>query len=432
MDLERELKSMLTDRSHRPDVPPSMSPEYRKQVRRRQVLQLALPLVAVSALVASLMYVLPIAVNHPNHSPARGNEVPSAPSESSVYVFDGQGEDGKSNIYVFNTSSDSKSLVREFSVFGAVAMKPSPNGDRLYVASSSDSAGQEGAVYVFDTLGDKLEEVVPSPAPEGAVRPSFPLMSMSADGAWLYLLTADPLTGETTLSTMDTRANVVLSKSINLQACVPIGVLPSDKADRSVYVLCERTTEILFVQIGDDGSAANTEVIPLPIHQDAQSDEFGNERELGLLSYGALSPTGLLYVVTLSGRVYVVDTSSKEVIDQAKVDVPAGMLVALGQVKLSNDGAALIMGLSGLNSDDVSLTGRLLVVRTSDWGVSRAIDLTVPVKSFALGPGSEVTAVSPDDEALLVLDNVSDARESTFTGIGNSPEFVEVPLLGGG
>jgi 6-phosphogluconolactonase (cycloisomerase 2 family) len=431
-DLETRMRDFLRRRAHDVEPPVHMSPDFRGHVRRRQLTRLALGIMTISLLAAAITVAGNMDVFGARESDAA--QSPGNPNASSVYVFEVEGSQGNANVFVYDVEDNEKHLLRRFEVFAGQGMVPSPDGSRLYVATTAAEGGSQGTVSIFDTQSGDLIEEVPGPQPLSIPRPPFPIVTVSPDAQWLHVLALDPDSGAKSVATMDTQARAMLPKTVIIDGCDPTGAIPSAKHARGVYVICEDSNEIVFASVADDGSGENLRHLALPENEDVREDEFGNQRVLGSISYAALSSAeDALYVVTLSGRIYKLDPESGRMLDQTKLRLPNDDFVGLGQVELSNDGQRLYLGVAGLNSGNVSIAERVVVIDTADWRQRGVLHPPGGVSSFAIGPRpGRLVGVNAVEARMVVIDAAASdqAGAASFDGIGNAPFAVEVPELG--
>jgi DNA-binding beta-propeller fold protein YncE len=329
-------------------------------------------------------------------------------------------------------------------------MTSSPDGSRLYVMSDVEPAGVDSFGSVIDTwdarTGKRLTRTA-LPELDGTFkyRTGYKLPPFSSDfvasldGSRIYLGERTLRRGSTRalplIGTFDTSDNSLLANSVEIPDCWTHVLVPGTTADE-LTVVCSTTSAhatvpatnfVYFLRISDDGSAISSRRVDLP------STEEGREE----LAWAAGSPDNeTIYAVTVNGRVFTIDVAGQRLESQVDLDLWPNDTVQLGKVVLSPDAETLYLGTASAGGPSIVDANRIRAFATDGWSQLREAELDW-YWSLALGPdGTDLYAPTfgrsgrTTDAYLQVYDAATLERKASLTGIGISPNLVEVPRLG--
>jgi DNA-binding beta-propeller fold protein YncE len=333
----------------------------------------------------------------------------------------------------------------------------SPDGSRLY-ALSFPPHGDRQTMSTFDTGSGRLihEAPIERLLPPGWGTEQYKIwpwndgLVSSPEGGRLYFTgrsyTKHQAHDSIWLATYDTVAQRVLPEAARIPGCDLRSIVPQDQG--RVVVVCSRTTgccyeaysetnDVRFLTIANDGSAAESDSIPLkpPERYDSSADGSGE------LAWAVPSPDGRrIYAVTRIGRLFVIDVRDQTVDRVVDLDLVGSFEVTGQKVALSRDGGTLYVGTSDTDEVTRGVAGHIQSFDVSTWSRTGGVLARQPFFSLALGPGGDyLYAVSPKSfsnagrsrrpSAIQVFDGDTLSAVGVVPGNWHWPVLAEVPLL---
>lgn len=374
---------------------------------------------------------------------------PSGVAPGWLYVVDPNNGKRESEILVVDPSEGR--VVRSFKTDSRPEIALSPDGARLYIAStrySEDGNSSEGFLMVVNTKnGNVLSRVTNPDRWLPTVPTSSSMMKLSTDGRWLYFFKhVDTREADTYyVATFDTKKNRFLTERIMLPGCVTARLVPVESRGQ-LAVACDGTRDVQFVKLSGKGAITGTknigsEAILSRISLSSRGLSEPGRRMASILP----SPDGAtLTVIMGDGRYLKVDTQSHLVIQTAVIDAqarraaPAGLTSASSEQAdwladswirwqtpaTSPDNKKFYLGIgrlvqlrSGVQSFD-----RVMVFDSQSLGRLASIRTSQPFESFALSAdGGHLYAISPEQAAIMVIDTVAQREVRSIYGVGTSP-----------
>ncbi len=351
-----------------------------------------------------------------------------------VYVLDSGGRTDKTQILQVDT--EQKQIVRRFATQHSPDMALSPDGSRLYVASTDETSGK---LDIYDTSSGKLVRSLDNKdrwLPTSNMYISH--MKMSPDGKWLYIFKYEIPTDMYYIATFDTTREAFLEGSANLPECLNAVISPSSEG-RQLAVMCTSSDDLRFVKIMEDGKG---KVSRLPLRLRGRTSRFGLS-----ISLSNLVPTQQGFKAVLG------DGSFFDVNSEAKRINALGVLDSKARKVSYNESPSIVaevddwMGGKWLpiqypalaKSGKVYLgVSQLADIRRASWAFSQigvfdsetlnrvgVIETTRRVFSIAINPaGDRLYAIDPFTKTLVVFDPSSGKEIRTVEGMGESPMMV--------
>ncbi len=425
-------------------TPASLAPTFVPRVRRRQASVFLAVIAALGlmgfALVAGIGALAPSRpFSKEGYSGAAATEGRVAASGWRAFVVDTRNDSGPAQILAFENEGTTARMVELYPVGYGPSIAVSPDGSSLYVASRVPSRGNEDMLSIIDTsTGETAAQL--SLRREGDLRarvstigPSFsPGMAISRDGRSLYFIETDGGSPPSLfIGTVDLDTGTLLPESVPLNGCYPgIRLLMALSPNRELAVLCEASNSVTFITISDSGATAESRQVSLASTADPRTDQRGNPLNLNLVGWGAVSSSGShIYAVTRSGQVFTINTITKELEDEGRIELPDDTWIGYGaKVAISPDNDWMYVGVANADlqptqADQVSVTD------TSTWTVQRTIMTSTPFSHLALAPGADQAYVSNAEQGTITLLDLSSGFETlAFADEGATPQIAEVPL----
>jgi len=281
----------------------------------------------------------------------------------------------------------------------------------------------EGVLETLDTATGRVVHSAPLTHPFSTHQGSSMSPVVSPEGKWVYVLRVSPDGAEYSLVTYDTDAGSFAPSALPLSDCWPVGLFPSP-TERRIHILCNESHEVRTIDISVSGEPRRIQTLVLPDVEDSTKDSFGNDLTLGTVSSGGLSSNGdLIYAVTGNGHVFTVNAATNELVEQRRIPISSGELVADVEV----GGGYLYAGLAGLDSGDVSISRRLLRVELGS-STSTTIEGVGQLSHFVFGPRpNELSGLDEENRRLVMIDAESGVVKSSVAGVGSHPAFLQVP-----
>jgi hypothetical protein len=226
-----------------------------------------------------------------------------------LYVLDPNDMKPESHVLVVDPTEGR--IVRTFSAGFQPDMALSPDGTRLYLASTSAPADgrSQGYLDVIDTATGSVIRRVANPDLRGFNTPQYPSqMAISPSGRWLHFFKARSGNSPDTsyIATFDTLRGEFVPGKAPVPGCE--GALLALPKDRQLAVLCHLvrdshpTVRVLLVDIIDRGTFAFSSVLPV---------EPAKEQERAIVLPMPSSDGRALRLITGAGGVYEASTESR-------------------------------------------------------------------------------------------------------------------------
>ena len=345
----------------------------------------------------------------------------SAAASELLYVLDPNHLADDSEVHVVDP--ESAQVVKTFPAAADPMMTVSPDGSRLFVASSD---GVEDRLQVIDTSSGEVVASAPVHDRFGFTLPAyFPTMATSSDGRWVFVLgvTIDrPNDASYSLSTFDVRRGEFLPSPMRLGRC-GAGALQFPAAGRMLHMLCPATSEVVSVEMSDNGRENSRRSVEVPRASDSRTDQNRNSLRLGALGGGALDADDrLFYAVTQNGQVSKVDVASGRVVETADLGLSDEEYVPLYQTVVAPDGSTLYVGTGRIDAFNRFVGTSILVVDASTLEVESRIETSRAFTSLALGEsGGLLYAIDGVGANVMIVDTADGAELSVVSGVGTNP-----------
>jgi DNA-binding beta-propeller fold protein YncE len=353
------------------------------------------------------------------------------PQPGWLYVVDSNNQATESQILLVNPEQGS--VVRSFKAFYNPDIALSPDGTRLYLASTQ-STGQ--ILEVIDTTSGATLLTIPNPE---RWRPSTPYyrshMAFSPDGNWLYVYKHEYVTDLYYVATFDVRQNQFLPEKAYLPDCIN-AVLAPTAVPLALNVLCTGSNDVRFLKITKRGGAAISRV-PVQLRK--------SRHGLGVY-LGVISPNdSTINVIAGDGLFSHIDTKLKKITHTGEVD-------SRGRKKDSTDLPPLLvqspddwMGGKWIPLQASTSTpgesklyvgiGQLADFRRSNWSFSQiavfdkntldrvgTFEPSRQVFSLTLSKdGKRLYGIDPRTASIVIIDTATDSELRTISGLGVSP-----------
>lgn len=423
---ESDLLQRLLQRLFSEVDPPSMKPNVPKRVMMRRAALLMSFAAGSLALVVGAVAVVG-ALRSDTRVP------PASTATGFVYISDAKSLENPEIIVV--DGRDRNVIARWPTGFDA-SFTMSPRG-QLVVASLEGTADERSnTIAVLDPRTGEVEADAILDRPRGPQRilstgfRCCSAMDISRDGRWLYYLQrtqGDAGVGESFLGTFNLDSMRALPRSVPIPGCVGFEPILPLADSLEVAVACTPANEIRFLRILRSGDVKDEVRLSIPRTPDERTDAQGNDLDLGTLAWAVSSPDATkIYAVTQNGHVYVVDTNSREIVDEVQLALPDQLSVSQGKVIVSPDGQRLFLGVSPIDDYDPVAASRIWEVSISDWQVEDRLSLDEPFYNWDINPSSDTLYFSNFSEGSLGLVNLNPlSLTGVLKNIGGSPQLLE-------
>ena len=352
-----------------------------------------------------------------------------------VYVLDSGGQSDKGQILVVDPGQ--KQIVRRIATQRSADMALSPDGARLYVASSDDNAGK---LDIYDTNSGKLLRSLDNKdrwLPTSQMYISH--MAMSPDGKWLYIFKYEIPTDMYYIATFDTTRETFLAEQATMPECLNAVISPSSES-KQLAVMCTSTDDLRFVKILEDGKGKTSR---LPLRLRGRSSRFGLSIGLSNLiptqqGYKAVLGDGSFFDVNsegkringlgvLDGKVRNISYNESPSIVAEADDWMGGKWLPIQYPALAAKSGKAYIGISQLAdirraSWAFSLIG---VFDTETLNRVGVFETTRRMFSIAINPaGDRLYGVDPYTQTLVMFDTGSGKEIGAVEGMGETPIMV--------
>lgn len=301
----------------------------------------------------------------------------------------------------------------------------SPDGSRLYVISG---VGKSNTLVTYDTAtGNMLTSVEVPYRMMTSIQLLAPRMQLSLDGKALYILkmqTISPGQDKYSVAIYDTTTGSFLPNDIAVPGCF-VGALFATA--NAMQVVCSETNDVRFVS-RDQAQSGKSEAqasqrISIPIIQQAGStqEDFGH-----IAGADEATTGGYLFVVTQQGRVFTIDSATRQISKQDRILLPTDAWVPVGKTAASRDGSVLFIGAGQADQRNQNVANQIISFSPATGQQLGIVQTRIPFWSLTARPdGREVYAVNRDQQSITVIDTVNNVEVQTLR-VGVSPEAVVV------
>ncbi len=347
-------------------------------------------------------------------------------------------------------------VVRTFKTDSLPDMALSPDGTRLYVAStrySEDGNSRQDFLTVIDTKNGAVLAKVMNPDRWLSTGRKYPsMMAFSKDGRWLYIFKhlLTPQVDTYYVTAFDVKKNRFLREKFMLSGCVSGMLVPFARRGQ-LAVTCNGTQDLRFVELGGEDAIPNSTNTDARAARNRISLSSRDLPEHGRRIAAIIpAPDGAsLTAIIGDGRYVKIDSESHQVSETGVVDRDA-RAAASGGLKSANnqqtdwladswmrwqtpqvspDGERLYLGVGRLIHlhNGVQSFDRIAVFDSKSLNRLATIRTSQPFESLVLSPdGSHLYAISPEQAAIIVVDTTAQREVRTIYGIGTSPIWAVV------
>lgn len=336
-----------------------------------------------------------------------------------LYVLDSKNGAPEGQVLVLDPAQGS--VVRSFATGLAPDFALSPDGKRLYIASTytqrTDPAAREELSVIDTSNGETLQTIS---NPERAfynVLPTFSGMMFSPDGRWLYV-SKMALVGRDDIlywvATLDTKTNKFLPQRAEVPNCGVTQFLPMTKT-RQLQVVCTDTLDVRTLKILPNGSAASLSTKLKGVGRRLRSD---------LPAYSFPTAEGFNVTVTADGRILKVD-SMQTPTELLSMDVPPDRWVLTGAASPDKGRIYLSLTVPAADNQGRWLSDRIAAVDLRSMNRLGVIETSHPFSYLAVSrDGRYLYATDTSGANLMVVDTSTLTEGRTITNIGVSPSLV--------
>lgn len=345
------------------------------------------------------------------------------PQSGWLYVLDTRNQNGPGQILLVDPQ---KGAIEGFLPTGnSPQMALSPNGKRLYVVSGD---AQRGVLSVVDTTSGVVLSNAPIPHRSVyIVFPSYSGLAVSPNGRWVYTVnmrTITPGVDEHTLATFDTESNSFLPQVADIPGCGVADLLPY--YDQKLLVYCARTNDIRSLELTPRGGVAVESSVEAPLGANLADGGSIPERRKRVAAISLSKGNSILAIVRGDGTVFELDTSALETASSPVKPEPRlmkddiSLWVQDRSSPRSPDGSHLYLGISRVRHESM---GTLIeIYNTTSWQQVGKIKTKLPFWSLAMSnDGRYLYTISPEQQAIGVIDVANNQELDTIHGIGVSP-----------
>lgn len=352
-----------------------------------------------------------------------------------VYVLDSGGGKGKSQVLVIDP--EQKRIVRRIAAEYDPDMALSPDGARLYVASTTDVSGK---LEIYDTGSGRLLRTVENKDRWQATWHLYiSHMAMSPDGKWLYVFKYEIPTDLYYVATFDTTQESFLPEVAALPECLNAMMSPSAEG-RQLAVMCTSSDDLRFVKIMDDGKG---KVSRLPLRLRGRTTRFGLPIGLSNIvpttsGYKVVAGDGSFFDVgggtksirrlgVLDGKVRKIGYNESPSLVADEEDWMGGKWLPIQYPAIPSKNGRVYLGI-----------GQLADMRRGSWAfnavgvfdtesLNRVGLLKTSRRLFSItvsAAGDRLYGVDPAGKSLVVFDTASGNEIGAVEGVGESPMMV--------
>jgi WD40 repeat protein len=463
-DLERRLEAALRRGAEGAAQPRPLTSKDLTRVRLAHALAGALfALVVLGGVVAVMTLTRP----NPAPQPPAVRALPArvGPYTHRLYVVDARPpsrlDAGSSAVMAAIPRGSALEVVRTIDVGLQAETALSPDGRLLYsLAFLPDSPNRDGrqTLATYDTSSGRrvneapIETLLPQDwATEQWQATCCTGLFSSPEGGRLYFAersyTKHQAHDSIWVGTFDTVEQKLLPEAAEIAGCDQRAMVPVERG--TVVVVCthtaccteaySETNDVRWVTIAEDGSTAESHVVPLT----SPSSDGSSTDDSGELAWAVPSPDRRwIYAVTRVGRLFVIDVQEKRVAQVVDLDLTGSFEVAGEKVALSPDGGTLYVGTSDTTLITHDLADSIQGFDVATWRRTGHVRVGAPFYSLSFGPAKDgrLYAMSPAGpraskaprkSTIEVFDPTTLEQVATVARPFGSPVLGMVPLLDG-
>ncbi len=369
------------------------------------------------------------------------------PGSGWLYVLDSN--NNKSESQVLLVDPEKGRVIRTFKASHVPDMALSPDGKRLYIAStlfSSTGYGHE-VLEVINTASGAVLQTVDNPDRWVSTLPQYPShMAISPDGRWLYSYKYHQISDEvfSYVATFDTVQLRFLTEKAPLPYCGgAAALLPF--SDQRLNVICYDTADVRFLELTKSGAAVPFTTSDKGLPSKLSLWPRGVAEHSRRVGPGFLSADGnMLTVILGDGRFFRIDKESRKIMQTDAIDTEARKITTTAVKNtinaiddwladswiryqaptLSPDGTMLYVGVGRLIHlrQGVQSFDRIMAFDSQTLKRVGTIKTSHPFFSLTLSKdGSRLFAISPEQASVMVIDTATQREVRTIYGIGTSP-----------
>lgn len=299
----------------------------------------------------------------------------------------------------------------------------SPDASRLYV-------NFDRWLAVVDTPTGLPLGTVRTPHRLRPIMPNTPVMAVSPDGRWLYLINHyfSEWQEEKAVSTFDTQAGRFLLEEVSLSECQGVTLFPLQR-ERELIALCGGDGVVRFVRIGENGAAVENSMLQVGALPDkpAPGPRVGRRDRDEMIVDAVLDPQGqTLYLVLYDGRLLSLDVASRNVTRVVRDSPLRKSRIWRAHRSLSPDGRYWYLPRTkephrGSGTEDIAVFDmesfmpvRVIAPSRHFWGLTLSHD------------GRCLLAAIPRERAILLIDTAS-GEELRMIHLGAEPSILVSP-----
>lgn len=432
--LEDQLRRALQQAAEGAGSPPPLHRRSRVRARLGEVFVVGITAVSAMGLLVAGAWAFSSVTGQ-----RRASDLPAAQGASARVLVLDSGPDGDyvhGAVTAAAVSGNQIVVENEFEVGTDPDFAVNADGTRLFgVAHSSEGTGS--ILRVFDSTSGELLDEEPFTGWQGTTGLHITRkIATSPDGSYAFILVGWPTeTGENrqAILTYDSAREEILPETAPLDGC-GAGPLLFAEQGRSMTIACRQTSQVVFVEISESGALDDVERLEVPIESHETEGPTGpaNPFDVGSISGGSRALDGSVYLATGDGRLYVVDTTTREIELRGRL-LPEDSKdwISVPQVHLSSDGRYLLVGLGSVSTG----SGNAVRVEGDDIGVFELDSLeqvqTIRAGTFwAFAPAPDGSVYMVDRRTgLLSVAQVGESPSARVLGhIGDVPsDLVVVP-----
>jgi DNA-binding beta-propeller fold protein YncE len=383
----------------------------------------------------------------PNGTDAMRASNHASPQSRWIYVLDSGGMKRESQVLLVDPEQER--IIRTFKAGYYADMALSPDGTRLFLASTLRTAGGEQPILeVINTADGAVLARVDNPDRWISTIPAYPTqMAVSADGRMLYIFKDhQTLTDNTNyIATFDILAGRFLPETAALKGCITAQLFPLSNS-KQLAVVCASKADVRFLNLAKNGAAISTDE-EASVPSKLSLGHWSGARLGQNVGAAVVSPDGgILKVVMGDGRFVKIDTQSRkaiqtDIIDSAKRrrannkapltnpvsdDWLADRWVRFQTPVFSDDGARFYLGVGRLADlrEGKQWFDQIAVLDQRTFESLAVINPSRSFYSLALSKdGRRLFAIDTEGASLLVVDTGSYREIRTLRGLGVTPAF---------
>jgi YVTN family beta-propeller protein len=295
----------------------------------------------------------------------------------------------------------------------------SPNGKRLYVASILNTGD---TLAVIDTINGAVLQSVPiHDRAKYTSMPGAPMIAISPDGLWVYLLkmrTISRLHDEFTVASFDVARGVFLPDEAVVPGCVSGLIFPSPDSQH-IRVLCRGSNDVHFLLQTQSGLQALPPPFPLRSPGELQM----------IPTTGALSP---------KGNILAFGSHADGILEVLEIEVgtgPAGRVLAqlsdnwvpARGVAQSPDLGRLYVAVGQVSKRSTGKAESVLILDARTGQELKRWRTNHSFWSLAISPdGQRLYQVDHESQTIFEFDTTTYQEVRTINGIGRTPSRIVV------